>query len=225
MSSTPRAAFGSFSDGSAVEPSRSVVGDEAAALPRRTVLGFLGLLRELGVDREVRERVRAFDPEAARWLGSPDDEPFCPLRYVCAVMNAALDVLGEERLRSLGTRRFAQAMETGQLAPMLRSWSRAFADDVRSIVRLTPHLWRGSTRGLGDIRVVNEGPSSARIEFTTTHPLFLACRGWHVFLEGWSLGLLAMRFADCGEGDERLRDDRAVMVRSEGRLALEVSWS
>ncbi len=123
------------------------------AIPAPTVVGFVTLLREQGVWPAVRAAVLARDPFASHWIDRIGDSSMCPLDRACLLMTGAESVVGAVRLRELGSIRFARAMETGLLAPMLRSWARTFVGDAGTLVQLTPHLWRGSTQGLGTVEI------------------------------------------------------------------------
>lgn len=201
------------------------------AIPSPSVAGFVALLREEGAWTSVRAEVMARDPFASHWIDRISEASMCPLDRACALMAGAAHVLGDARLRELGAIRFGRAMETGLLAPMLRSWARAFVGDAGTVVRLTPHLWRGSTQGLGSVEIAElvhpgDGSGRATIVFTSDHPTFLACHAWHVYLEGWAQGLLAMRHGEevAAARAASGRDEVSIAVR-EGRVALSLRWA
>jgi len=201
------------------------------AVPTAAVVNFVTLLREEGAWTTVRQAAMARDPFASHWIDRISEASMCPLDRACALMTATEGVVGPVRLRQLGSIRFARAMETGLLAPMLRSWARTFVGDAGTLVQLTPHLWRGSTQGLGTVEVAelsqpSGGGGAATLVFTSDHPTFVGCRAWHVYLEGWAAGLLAMRHGEEAAAARLAAGDDEVSHRvDEGRVKLSLRWS
>jgi len=201
------------------------------AIPTASVVGFVTLLRQEGAWADVRTAVMKSDPFASHWVDRISDASMCPLDRACSLMTAAEGVIGAVRLRQLGSIRFARAMETGLLAPMLRSWARAFVGDAGTVVKLTPHLWRGSTQGLGTVEVTElshpaSGGGTATIVFTSDHPTFLGCRAWHVYLEGWGKGLLAMRHGEEAAAARAASGQDEVSCRVHaGRVEISLRWT
>ncbi|MBX7191397.1 MAG: hypothetical protein K1X94_05040 [Sandaracinaceae bacterium] len=187
-----------------------------------SIRGFVAVLKELGHWPAVRAEVLRRDPFASHWIDSVADGTWCPLDRGGLLVEAARGLLGDDAIRDLGSRRFARAMDTGVLAPMLRSWARSVAPDTTTLVKLTPHLWRAASQGLGEMKVLEVRPGQARLRFTSDHPTFLACHAWHIFLEGFALGLVALRR---GEATPVGPADRAAMRRVDDHLELELTWA
>ncbi len=187
------------------------------------VTGIRLLLRELGLTDAVRTAVVAADPFASRWIDRGPEEAWCPIDRYLAVIAGLGTVVGEAKLRELGRLRFARAMETGRLAPILRSWERAFQGDPVELVKVAPHLWRGVTQGLGEVRLLEQDDSSACFVFETTHPAFLKCRAWHLLMEGWGQGLLTLARGSAAD-PESLEGLSAETVVRGGHLQVRLAW-
>jgi hypothetical protein len=193
------------------------------AITSHSVRGFVTLLREAGQWQAVRAEAIARDPFASHWIDRTGDGTWCPIDRGHVLAEATRAIVGDRAIRELGLTRFSRAMDTGVLAPMLRSWARTVAPDTTTLVKLVPHLWRAASQGLGDLKVHEVRPGFASIYFTSAHPTFLAMHAWHIFLEGFALGLLALRR---GEG-ARLDDDEdfAEMKAVDGRVELTLRWT
>ncbi len=192
------------------------------AVTTHSIRGFVTILRESGHWSAVRSEVLRRDPFASHWVDTVADGTWCPLDRGGLLVEAARTLLGDDAIREMGSRRFVRAMDTGVLAPMLRSWARSVAPDTTTLVKLTPHLWRAASQGLGEMKVLEVRPGHARLRFTSDHPVFLACTAWHVFLEGFALGILALRR---GEEASVGHADRSVMRRVDDHVELELSWA
>lgn len=187
-----------------------------------SIVGFVALLRERGHWPAVREEVVRRDPFASRWIDRIADGTWCPLERGIGVIEAAEALLGPDSVRELGFSRFSRSMDTGVLAPMLRSWARSVGPDTTTLMRLTPHLWRAASQGLGEMRVLDVHDGHAHFTFTSEHPLFVTRTAWHRFLEGFTLGLLALRH---GDGVEAASRDEAVMTSDGAHVELVVRWT
>lgn len=195
----------------------------------------MALLRERGDWPRVREEMLRRDLFAQHWVETLSEGTWCTLDRGQLLIDSTRTVLGERAIREMGYRRLSRAMDTGVLAPMLRSWARTVAPDTATLVRLTPHLWRASSQGLGELKVLeaeaHEGGGHARIRFTSELPMFLEAAAWHCFLEGFALGLLALRRSDelppldpdAHEGATSV-GDRAHMRCVDGLMELELAW-
>lgn len=189
------------------------------AVSTSMVTGLRLLVGELGIGAEVRARVLAADPFAKRWVDAPPEGSWSPVDRYLTVWRAVGALVGEESLRELGRVRFERAMDSGSLAPILRSWARTLRDDPEEMVRVAPHLWRGITQNLGELRVLSREAGAAHLRFETDHPLLLSCRPWHAVMEGWGLGL--MRLIRGGDGPELMA---RVYVGETGRLEVQLVW-
>lgn len=196
------------------------------ALRTGSVLGGIAVLRERGQWEAVRAEVFRRDPFASHWIDRVADGAWCPLDRGIALFDALHALYGEEGARALGTTRFARSMETGVLAPMLRSWARVVAPDAVALVKLAPHLWRAGSQGLGDVRVLEARPGAARLRFTSEHPSLVSSAGFQAFLEGFVLELVKLRLGPDRGGTDREApsDDRAHFEIVEGRAELVLSW-
>jgi hypothetical protein len=192
------------------------------AVTTHSIVGFITVLKERGRWDEVRADVLAHDPFANHWVDRVADGTWCPLDRSARLLASAHRVLGDEGVRSIGVARFSRAMDTGVLAPMLRSWARTVGPDTMTIVKLTPHLWRAGSQSLGELKVLEVRPGHARLHFTTDHPVFLACRAWHVFLEGFALAFIGLS-RSTNEGPAP--GDVATMTIVDGRVELVLSFS
>lgn len=192
------------------------------AVTTHSIVGFITMLKERGRWDEVRADVLARDPFASHWIDRVADGSWCPLDRGAQLITAAHRLVGDGGVRSMGIARFSRAMDTGVLAPMLRSWARTVAPETETLVKLAPHLWRASSQGLGELKVLLVESGHARLHFTSDHPTFLACRPWHVFLEGFTLALIGLsrRTDELPEAG-----DVAEMKVIDGRLELELRWS
>jgi hypothetical protein len=192
------------------------------AVATSMVNGLQLLVRELGLADEVRKAIVEADPLASYWVDCAPEADFCPVDRYLAVWGALGQLLSEERLRELGRERFERAMDAGRVAPILRSWARSCQHDPADFVRVAPHLWRGVTRGLGELRVLSEDGCSARVLFEVEHPLLARATAWHRVVEGWGEGLLSQvrggRPLEPGQGV-------TVSVDARGRIEAVLRWA
>jgi hypothetical protein len=192
------------------------------ALSMQSIGGFRKLLDERGNWSSVRAETRARDPFADHWIDSIGDGTWFPIDRTSLLMESTRAVLGDHAVRELGFARLSRAMDTGVLAPMLRSWARTVAPDTGTLVKLAPHLWRAISQGLGELKVLEVEPGFGRIRFTSQHPMFLGMRGWHLYLEGFSLGLVGLGRADAKSLADT-EDTAEIALRGE-HLELELRW-
>ncbi len=192
------------------------------AVTTQSIVGFVTMLKERGLWDAVRTDILRRDPFASHWVDRIADSTWCPLDRGAQLIETAHGLLGDDGVRSLGVARFSRAMDTGVLAPMLRSWARTVAPDTMTLVKLAPHLWRAGSQGLGELKVLEVERGFARLQFTSDHPTFVACHAWHVFLEGFALALIGLSRSD----DELpAAGDVAQMTVVEGRVELSLRWS
>lgn len=194
------------------------------AITGHSIRGFVKLLRETGCWPAVRAEALSRDPFASHWIDRVGDTTWCPIDRGHILAEATRTIVGDRAIREMGFTRFSRAMDTGVLAPMLRSWARTVAPDTATMVKLAPHLWRAASQGLGELKVEEVSPRSARIRFTSEHPTFLAMHAWHVFLEGFALGLLALRRGE-GASLEDQKDFAEMKLGEDGRVQLTLRWT
>lgn len=210
-------------DAASAEPDAKSSGVVAVpAITSHSVRGFITLLRETGQWQAVRAEAVARDPFAVHWIDRVGDGTWCPIDRGHVLASATLAIVGERAIREMGFARFSRAMDTGVLAPMLRSWARTVAPDTTTLVKLMPHLWRAASQGLGDLKVHEVTAGSATIHFTSVHPTFLSMHAWHVFLEGFALGLLALRRGEGARLDDA--DTAEMKLAADGRVQLTLRW-
>jgi hypothetical protein len=189
------------------------------AVSASLVTGLRLLVGELGIGAEVRARVLAADPFAKHWVDTPPEGGWSPVDRYLAVWRAVGTLVGDERLRELGRVRFEHAMDSGSLAPILRSWARTLRHDPDELVKVAPHLWRGISQNLGELRVLSNESGSAHLRFETDHPLLLTCRPWQCVMEGWGLGLVRLI-----RGEDGPELAARVFVGDTGRLDVLLVW-
>jgi hypothetical protein len=193
------------------------------AVAGNSISGFVKLLRDTGQWPAVRAEVLVRDPFGSHWIDRVGDSTWCPIDRGHILAEATRAVLGDRGIREMGFTRFYRSMDTGVLAPMLRSWARTVMPDTATMVKLVPHLWRAVSHGLGELKVEEVRSGAARLTFTSQHPTFLAMHAWHLFLEGFALGLLALRRGEGASLDDS--SDAAEMTVVDGHVQLNLRWT
>lgn len=192
------------------------------AVATSLVSGLRLLVRELGLANEVRAAILASDPFAAYWVDQTPEADFTPVDRYLAMWTALGRLVSPEKLRELGHERFRRGMDSGRVAPILRSWARTCRDDPADLVRVAPHVWRGITRELGELRVLEHDDRSARMLFDTEYPLMASATAWHRVMEGWGDGLVTL-----ARGGRALEPGQGVTVSvdARGRVEALLRWA
>jgi hypothetical protein len=179
-------------------------------------------VRELGLVDEVRAAILAADPFASYWIDQVPESDFVPVDRYLAVWGALGRLVPAERLRALGRQRFEHSMDSGRIAPILRGWARTCQDHPTELVRVAPHLWRGLTRGLGELRVVSEDATSCLMLIDVVHPRLASTSAWHRVVEGWGDGLVSLM-----RGGRPLAPQQGVTVSldAQGRIEALLRWA
>ncbi|HEY8431375.1 MAG TPA: hypothetical protein VIL20_23505 [Sandaracinaceae bacterium] len=167
--------------------------DAKRRTPRIAASLVNGLRRSLiedGTWERVEHEVLRRAPMLSEWLAEAEQCEWVSLEGHLRLLQALLDVLGEEAIAARGAARLREDLDVGPLAPILRAWMRGFAKDPAELMRVAPHVYQAITRDAG--RMVLVGSDARSIRFAVREPPRLLCelRGWHVLMEGFGTELL-----------------------------------
>ena len=110
---------------------------------------------------EIRERIAAEALTEIREIASPE---WLPVARFIAVCDAIHDVLGEPAAREFWTDLMRDSYDHGLLKPLtvLAQFS-AGQSGASKLLRTAPQAWALSTRGCGEIEVIDEGSAGMRL--------------------------------------------------------------
>ncbi|MCS6799772.1 MAG: hypothetical protein NZ898_14865 [Myxococcota bacterium] len=111
-----------------------------------------------------------------------------------ALASAAAAEIGLDALRALSASRLdeaAIASASGPIGPPLRSWTRAYAGDLRRLARVGPWLWRSTTRNAGAMTVAHEDLERVVLRVSDC-ALLASSPAWQALLAGLGDAVLAL---------------------------------
>lgn len=143
-----------------------------------------------GKGAEIREQVGADTLAMIREVASAEWVPAANFIEVC---EAILAVLGEDAAREFWTELMRDSYDHGLLKPltMLAQFSLGQGGAAR-LLRTAPRAWSLSTRGCGDIEVVDEAGAGMRLRGVDLVPEILYSRGFACVFYGGCRAMLAL---------------------------------
>ncbi|MBZ0119125.1 MAG: hypothetical protein K8H88_19170 [Sandaracinaceae bacterium] len=184
----------------------------------RIAASLLNGVRQTMIDEghwaDVERVLFELDPHAPSWLKAAERGEWVLAEHHLCVIEAMRRVLGAQALERYGAAHLRRDMETGALAPVLRSWARSFARDPHELLRVIPHAWQAVTRNLGRLVRVTEEPGRALYRLEGDPGLVAGSPGWQSFLTGFATELLHL----AGRGG------RAMVEVKDGVLEVDARW-
>ncbi len=172
------------------------------------------LLKELRHWDDVRRLVLLRERGAQSWIDGPISGSWALLERHAAIMSALLECRGEAVTREVGRARLREALRSGHLASIFRSWARSYAS--LTFVRVVPHAWTAATRHCGRMQFVSSSERSVGFVLLGAPASVREAVAWHRFLEGYGEGILDVA---------GLSGTVRVATRSDGEGAIDVVFT